>query len=309
MKRNCRNGALPRGPRAVLIVTALLVAAVPAVSQEVVVDYAEGRLEVQRGSLWETVRMGDSVRAGARVRLGPEAYAELSRGRETVRLTRSGTYELSELFQTANRNRRAGLAAMLFSRLRRLTTERADTDPSVAGVRGDEADSGELIWAGGETPDELIAEGRALLSEGNYKEARLRLEEARDFAETDDQAARAEFYLAYADYLQGNARAALSAFADVEMAPSVPDYHTYTLTYGQALVETFAYDDAVRLLEVYIEEADLQADYHQSALVLLGVAYEGRGNVDAARDALRRARALEPASEQAAVAEELLAGL
>jgi tetratricopeptide (TPR) repeat protein len=294
---------------AIAIVTVLFIAAAPVVSQEVMVDYAEGRVEVQRGSLWETIRIGDSVRARARVRLGAEAYAELSRGRETVHLTRSGTYDLSQLFQTADRNRRVGLAAMLFSRLRRMTTEHADTEPSVAGVRGDEAGSDELIWAGGETPDELIADGRVLLSDGDYEEARLRFEEAHDFAETDAQAARAEFYLAYTDYLEGDAQAALSAFAEVEMTPSAPDYHAYTLTYGQALVETFAYNAAAGLLDAYIDGADPQTDDRQSALVLLGVAYEGNGDVDAARDALRRAHALNPESEQAAVAKELLAGL
>lgn len=302
-----------RFSRCILLGTVLLVCALaPAAAQTVSVAYAEGEIEVQRGSKWEDVLVGDTLRARARIRLGDSGYVELSRGRDTVRLTRPGSYEISSLFETVERNQRAGLGAMIRSRVRSLFggDERED-EPAVAGVRGDETESGELMWAGGEDPAELIDRGIELLAAGNYGEARYRFEEARDFAETDAQATRAAFYLAYTDYTQGNVREAVSAFAELDMAPQARDYGTYALAYGQALVETFAYEEAVEWLESYLEGSEPEpapAD-RQAALVLLGVAHEGAGDTASARRALEEAVALRPESDEARVAKDVLAGL
>ena len=292
---------------AVLAAALFILGLVPALGQPVVVDYAEGAVDARDGSQWSPVYIGQSLPAETGLRLGPDGYAELSRGSATVRLTRPGTYSLSSVLAGSQRNSRVGLGSMIRTRLERLGGEAPPAeDPGVAGVRGDDAGAEGLMWVGGEDVVELIENGIALLSEGDYDGARSRFGEAYDFAETDAQAARARFYLGYTAYLEGNVREAVQTFDSVSLEPADSDYDTWVLTRAQALVETFAYKDAVAVLGPYLEQGERLAAERQTALVLRAVARDGLERGDAARADLRAARRLDPSSEQGRMAARLL---
>jgi tetratricopeptide (TPR) repeat protein len=287
----------------------LVIAGAPAAAQPVIADYVEGTVEARGGAGWEPVRIGERLAADSQVRLGEGAYAELSRGPSTIRLARSGTYRLGRLFDGARRNRSVGLAAMIRRRLEQLTAGRPQDDPTAAGVRGDDAGAGDLMWVGGEEAGELIEEGISLLAEADYETARDRFSEAYDFAESDAQAARARFYLGYVSYLEGDLRAALSTFDEVSLGPGDADYDTFVLTRAQALVETFAYADAEDLLSSYLREEPADAADRQSALLLRALARDGRGRAQTARADLTAAREIDPDSESGRMAAQLLAEL
>lgn len=286
----------------------LVIAVAPVAAQPIIADYVEGAVEARGGGGWEPVRIGERLAAEAEVRLDDGAYAELSRGPSTIRLTRAGTYRLGRLFDRARRNRSVGLAAMIRDRLEQLTAaDRRQEDPTAAGVRGDDAGAADLMWVGGEEADELIEEGISLLAEADYDTARARFGEAYDFAESDAQAARARFYLGYVSYLEGDLRAALSLFDEVSLGPGDAGYDTFVLTRAQALVESFAYADAERLLSSYLETEPADAGNRQSALLLRALARDGRGRDQAARGDLTAAQEIDPDSQPGRMAAQLLA--
>lgn len=294
----------------VLVILALAGVA-PVFAQQVVVGYVEGVLEVRDGSSWAELFIGDSVDQDDRVRLSDNSYAELSNGRTTVKLTREGTYLISDLIEGSSRTESAGVAGLVLNRIGRLTgREDEEEQTSAGGARASEAvtQTGPT-WAGGESIDELITEGSELLADGAYEDAYFVLQEAYDYAITDEEFARTAFYYGYAAALTGRTREALGLLEDVGPDPESDFFASHVLALGQLLVETFAYQDAIDYLSL-LADADDQADEDvQSAELLIGIAYDGLGMPREAERYLRRATRTVPGTPAATAAQRLLAGL
>ena len=281
------------------------------IAQQVDVGYVDGLLEVRDGTDWYELFIGDFVDADDEIRLGRNAYAELTNGQTTVKLSRPGTYQVSELIEGAERTASAGIAGMVLNRIGRLTgREEQPAQTAAGGARASEAvNQNAPTWAGGETIDELIAEGVELLNEGAYEDAYYVFEEAYDYAISDLEYARAIFYYGYASTLVGRNAQAFELLEEIGPDEDTDYFASHVLALGQLLVESFAYDEAVDYLSVLAEDGDQAPEDIQSAQLLLGVAYDGLGMAGQARAYLREARSTLPGTPAAEAAERLLGQL
>jgi tetratricopeptide (TPR) repeat protein len=289
----------------------LLLVGLPLLGQEILIGYVDGVLEVRDGSRWSELYIGDAVSPSDRIRLGRESYAELTSGRTTVKLSRAGTYAVSNLIEGTGRTESTGIAGMVLNRISRLTGRGEDeTKTSAGGARASEAvNQSAPTWAGGESIPELIAEGKQLLSDGAYEDAYYVFQEAYDYAITDEEYARSLFYYGYASTLVGKSAQAFDLLQEIGPDEDTEYFASHVLALGQLLIESFAYNDAVNYLSE-LEQANGQdpADV-QSAQLLIGVAYDGMGNAEQARTYFRRASETIRDNEVARTAERLLGEL
>lgn len=298
--------------RIILCVTIALLVSTGLVAQEIVVGYVDGVLEVRDGNSWADLFIGDGLDPSDQIRLQADSYAELTTGQTTVKLSRRGTYEVSDLIEGTGRTESAGIAGLVLNRIGRLTgrEEEQQEQTAAGGARASEAvNQNAPTWAGGESVDELIEEGVELLNDGAYQDAYYVFQEAYDYAITDAEYAKALFYYGYASTLVDKSAQAFDLLEEIGPDPQTDYFANHVLALGQLLVESFAYQEAIGYLEM-LEEADEQdPEDVQSAQLLMGIAYDGMGMVDEAETYLRRARQTVPGTAAADAADRLLADL
>lgn len=287
----------------------LLVAVVSLSAQSVVVEYLEGSVEVRENSSWYALSIGESVANDAVLRLGQGGYAEIADGSGTITLARAGTYELSNIIESAHNNRSVNVRSLMIDRVKQLSgvssaSEQRDT--ATGGVRGSEAAQGPQVdWAGAESASDLIADAIARLGEEDFEEAYFLFEEAYAIG-SDAEANKAHFYMGYSAYLSGRQREAIRALTNAELRPDSDYYADHVLTLAQVYIETFAYQDAVSLLEEYLRAHSPEGSNRQTALLLTGLGYKGMDNTTQARDFLNRARSLDESSGVGRTAQRIL---
>jgi hypothetical protein len=166
-------------------VAALTVSAVP-----LTVSWADGRVDLKKGSSWATVGMGDKIDSSATLRLGKGASVELSDGKRKVSLTAEGTYALEPLLkQGADASKRNAVA---LTKLGKLVDPKATVGSStVAAVRGAAIEPAKdaVTWQS-DTVDvaAVMEEGRQLVRDGEFSDAALKFDEAASAAEGDEKA-------------------------------------------------------------------------------------------------------------------------
>jgi tetratricopeptide (TPR) repeat protein len=287
----------------------MILAVACAHAQDYRVQYLEGLVEVQKGATWREIAAGESVPRASIVRLDEGAFAELTSAGSTLRLTRRGTYDLSQLAAADMQARSAGVGTFLSQRAQALAPARETAtrhQAGVAGVRGDDKDEKQKVtWVGSESAKDLLTAGMRELAGGDYTEARALFEDAEKAAVGPD-IARATFYKGYAAYLDGKVTEALRALEAPRPDPATAHYEDHVLVLAQVLVETFAYTDAAELLQGYLRGGKTTADNAQTARLLLGLSQKGLGNRQQAVDTLRVAQQANPASPAGRAAARLL---
>lgn len=289
-----------------LIITMIAIVAVVsmAAAQNIIVEYVEGMVELQGSRGWSEVFIGDSVPGNATIRVGDDGMVELRGAERTVLLARAGTYDLATILSAVQPAANNGVGSLMQGRIRRMVRDEVPQDSTVAGVRASEAVERDAVtWAGGESTYELIEEGLAALDVGDYEDAYLVFYDAWEFAGTDELPT-VEFYLGYSAYLIGNVGEALDFLESSDPDPDADYYDDHVLTLAQVLVEGYAFDDAIDLLESYIERNPADEDL-QMAYLLEGLAYNGSGDTRRARQKLDEARRIDPTSETGALAGEI----
>ncbi len=274
--------------RITFVLLLLAIAVTGAVAQELVVEYVEGYLELRDSGSWYELYIGDVVDRDDVIRLDEGAYAELSDGLVTIRLTRAATYEMEDLLDSVQNQQRANIGSLVANRLGRMTNSDDRGATTVGGVRASEAATEDrLQWAGGADVDELVEEGIRMLDEGDYLEAFYIFEEAYEYSSFEEEGDFL-FLMGYALALEGDVGEALSYYEDAALEPDSEYYDDYMMAYAQLLIETFAFEDAVALLEEYVEESEDDYD-RQYGYLLLGIAFDGAGDADASEAALEEA--------------------
>lgn len=297
--------------RILFISIAVLLVAAAVGAQEIVVGYVDGVLEARDGGAWVELFIGDAVDGEAQIRLRSNSYAELATGRTTVKLSRAGTYEVSELIEGTGRTESAGIAGLVLNRIGRLTgREEAEEQTVAGGARASEAvNQSAPTWAGGESVDELVEEGVGLLNDGAYDDAYYVFQEAYDYAITDAEYARSLFFYGYASTLVGRSAQAFDLLEEIGPDPDTDYFASHVLALGQLLVESFAYQEAVDYLAMLAEAEDQEPADLQSAQLLMGIAYDGLGMEAEARTYLRQAKSTAPGTAAATAADRLLQDL
>jgi hypothetical protein len=175
--------------RYLLIVVTALLAVVSLSAVPLTVSWADGKVELQKGSAWKAVAMGDQIDSSATVRLAAGASLELTDGKRKVALTAAGTYALDALLKkgaVASSNKGGAL-----DKLGKLVDPKATTSQStVAAVRGAavEPTKDTMTWVS-DTVDvpAVMEEGRKLVRDGDFSLAAAKFDEAAQAADGEDK--------------------------------------------------------------------------------------------------------------------------
>ncbi len=170
----------------------LLVAFVALLSLSAVpltVSWADGKVDLQKGSSWVAVKIGDKLDSSATLRLAAGASVELSDGKRKVALTAAGTYALDSLLKqgSASAKNKNGV----LDKLGKLVDPKATTgSATVAAVRGAAVEPAKdsVSWMSDSVDiGALMDEGRKLVRDGDFAAAAVKFDEAVNEAEGDEK--------------------------------------------------------------------------------------------------------------------------
>ena len=170
----------------------LLVAFVALLSLSAVpltVSWADGKVDLQKGSAWAGVKIGDKLDSGATLRLAAGASVELSDGKRKVALTAAGTYVLDSLLKqgAASAKNKTGV----LDKLGKLVDPKASTgSATVAAVRGAAVEPAKdsVSWMSDAVDiGAVMDEGRKLVRDGDFAAAAVKFDEAVNAAEGDEK--------------------------------------------------------------------------------------------------------------------------
>jgi hypothetical protein len=204
--------------RLTIAVMMIFAAALASSAAPLTVSWADGKVELQKGSSWAAVGMGDRVDSAATIRLGKGASVELSDGQRKVSLTAAGIYAIDSLLKRGAVASKRNSAAL--DKMGKLVDPRATVESSaVAAVRGEaiEPAKDSVTWQT-DTVDvaAVMDEGRRLVRCGEFSDAALKFGEAASAAEGDEKDS--------AQYAQAWALAADDSAAQaVKVLKSMPD--------------------------------------------------------------------------------------
>ncbi len=177
---------------------ALALSAVP-----VTLSWSDGKVDMQKGSSWVAVAMGDKVDSSATLRLAKGASVEITDGKRKVSLTAAGTYVLDTIFKQGALASKNSAAAL--DKLGKLVDPKASTgSTTVAAVRGAAVEPAKdsVTWQS-DTVDvaAVMDEGRQLVRDGDFANAALKFNEAAEAADGNekDSAQYAEAWALAAD--------------------------------------------------------------------------------------------------------------
>jgi hypothetical protein len=154
------------------------------------VSWADGKVDLQKGSSWVAVSMGDDLDSSAVIRLGPGASVELTDGKHKVSLTAAGTYSLDSLLKQgaiASKNKGGAL-----DKLGKLVDPKASVSGggTVAAVRGAaiEPTSDTVTWESDSVDvSAVMDEGRKLVRDGDFTGAAKKFDTAAQAADGEDK--------------------------------------------------------------------------------------------------------------------------
>ena len=279
----------------------------PLFAGDLLLEFLDGTLEIKESSEWMEAAIGDSIPENATVRLGDSSYAELSpengpgHGRITITLSQPGTYHLAELLDTSSRLADLGIGSRLTMQLQSRLATRPEKGTTIMGVRGEVQDADIRI---GDEGKELLQAGIDLMYESRYEEALSVFEEAIDLV-NEEQEGLVSFYTANTYALMDRPMRALQVLERASPKPRSPVYNEHILLQGKLLIESFAYLKALDWLDTYhVRSADPTT--LQMVYLLKALAYSGLRNEDSMKQALRAVLEMDPRSETARLAEDLL---
>ncbi len=175
--------------RAFLVVTATLIAILSLSAVPLTVSWADGKVDLQKGSAWASVSMGDKLDSASTLRLAAGASVELTDGKRKVSITAAGTYQLDSLLKqgAASAKNKAGA----LDKLGKLVDPKASTGAAtVAAVRGAAVEPAKdsVTWMS-DTVDiaAVMEEGRKLVRDGDFASAAAKFDEAVYAAEGDEK--------------------------------------------------------------------------------------------------------------------------
>lgn len=291
--------------RIIVIFLSLLFIPFSLFGEDILVTYSDGLVEYFVDGSWYEAFIGDQIPASTQIRLSEDSFAELAGNSTTVQISKSGIYDLGNLFQSSQV---ATGTIGRGGRISRLVSNRPpDASTSVTGgVRASEAvDRDQTAWAGDADAMELIRDGIDMLSAEDYQSAYWFFEEAYDSAQ-DTEEAMVGFYFGFSAALVGKTAEALGVLERYPVDPSTPYYADHVLTLAQIYIQTVSYEDAVSLLEAYLSITSEPAELRQEAQLMRGVALQALGNLDGARSAFSESVNLVPDSPIAETAQEFL---
>ena len=278
-----------------------------AFAQSLTVSYLEGSAEVQSGSSWHALAIGDSLSPSSTVRLADGSYLEIGGGPSAISLSQGGTYPLNRLVADSREMSSAGVGKALASRLTALFGAPA-VESSTMGVRAKKAeDNGGISWVTSDS-QVYVDSGKAYMKSGDYKKAIDELKQALDYA-TDAEMPEIHYYLGYAYSLAGNTHDALKQLVDLQPTDLESGRGDLVILKGKLLLDTSAYQKDVQWLSAHGDLVKSDPQRGQAYYLLLGLSYNGAGDRSNAKEYLQEAVSVAPDSDLGKTANELLSKL
>jgi tetratricopeptide (TPR) repeat protein len=275
-------------------------------SETLLVEYTEGYVEERFDGEWYELIAGDELEDDAVLRLEADSYAEIHSEMGMIRLMKPGTYMMSDLVKSLSVQSSVKKGSLLGGRLEKMVSDSDEiTATAVGGVRASEAvDDFSIDWMGGEDTDELISQGIEHLTSGEFAAALSVFEEAYDFCEEWEEG-RVLFHIGYTQALKGNFSDSLKTLQDLEPEAEDDYFIDYKLVLSQLYLDSFAYDDALAVLEGFTAVVT-DPSALQTAHLVRGIALYNIGNFRNSEAELKKAISLIPDSEEAILAGEYL---
>ena len=168
----------------VAFVALLSLSAVP-----LTVAWADGKVDLQKGSAWAAVKIGDKLDSSATLRLAAGASVELTDGKRKVALTSAGTYALDSLLKQGAASAKSKTGVL--DKLGKLVDPKATTgSATVAAVRGAAVEPAKdsVSWMSDSVDiGAVMDEGRKLVRDGDFAAAAVKFDEAVNAAEGDEK--------------------------------------------------------------------------------------------------------------------------
>ncbi len=292
--------------RASAFVLLILIAAIPLLAEDLLVEYVEGTLEIKEGATWSELYIGDLIPENSLIRLSGNGFAELSTPAVTVTLSDDGTYNTQNLLRSGQKIASWDIGSVVNSKLSKLITPGEQGQTAVMGVRGAAADKDQLTWV--EEGGEYLEKGKKLLADGLLDEAIPVFKEGADWALTEEERYEHLFYAAYAHSLKGDNAVALIMLEDMQLGSNAPIFTDYVLLKGKLLIENLAFADALDLFSEYLKHPDM-GETTQVVYFLSAVCHEGLDNKDQALKFLQDAYKIDANSEYGRAAKRMMGSL
>jgi tetratricopeptide (TPR) repeat protein len=292
--------------RASALVVLILIAAIPLLAEDLLVEYIEGTLEIKEGATWAELYIGDMIPENSLIRLSGNGFAELSTRAVTITLSDDGTYNTQSLLRSGQKIASWDIGSVVNSKLSKLITPGEQGQTAVMGVRGAAADEDQLTWV--EEGGEYLEKGKQLLVDGLFDEAIPVFKEGADWALTKEERHEHLFYAAYAHSLKGDSAVALIMLEDMQLGSDTPVFTDYVLLKGKLLIENLAFVDALELFSEYLKHPDM-GETTQVVYFLSAVCHEGLDNKGQAQKYLQDAYKIDNNSEYGRAAKRMMGSL
>ena len=283
----------------ILISTAALLSA-----EDFSIDYLQGKLEYQNHSgNWIQLETGDTVKDTYTLKLSEDGFAELSGSNGKITLTEDGSYSMREI---ADRSSQSGnsIKKALASKFSFLFKKRQSSGNTVAAVRADKADNTDdfITWEDDST--DYLASGNELFRQGNYIKAKEAYEEG-TLWETGGIKRECVFRKGLCEQIAGNPETARKTLESVNPEKTDSFLGEYSLVMAALYSESMEYEKADSVLTNYLS-TNPSGYSAQTAWFLSAAVKDALGDSEGCRYALNKVISINPESELAADAKEML---
>ena len=292
--------------RAATIILLILIAAIPLVAEDLLVEYVEGILEIKEGSKWYELYIGDTIPENSTIRLSDNGFAELSARNVTITLSDDGTYDTQSLLRSGQKIASWDIGGIVNSKLSKLISPGQQGETAVMGVRGGIDDQPELTWV--EEGGEFMEKGKQLLADGLFEEAIPVFKDGASWAMNEDERSEYLFYAAYAHSLKGDNAVALIMLEDMALGSDATIFTDYVLLKGKLLIENLAFADALDLFSEYLKHPDM-GETTQVVYFLSAVCHQGLDNRSQVQKFLQDAINIDATSEYGRAAQRMMGSL
>ncbi len=303
--RNRKKG-MPGKPlyiSAVLFIS--IVFAFPLFSQDLMVEYLEGYVEISSGAGWEELFIGDEIPADAIVRVSENGFAELSAADGlTIAISEDGTYLIKDLMGASKEVASWGVGSLISHKIKTALASSQGGQSAVMGVRGSITSEAEIDWMEEDEADEFLGRGNELFTAERYVEAVEVFKQGLEVADFEKEDLFL-YYIAQSYTLMGEKALAIKTLSDTVFDHRSAMYTNLVLLKGSLLIESLAFQEALEIFKSHLQHYP-EGGTAQAILILSSFCYRGLKDLDLAKDSLQKAVEVNPESELAREAKRMI---
>ena len=286
-----------------LMLTAMLLLAIVYIyPQEIVIDYYDGEVEIMEKGKWVLPDMGEILRNDFQLKIGVDSYAEIKSGNSIIKLMKEGIYKADSLMSSLKQTENWEIGRIGSLNFKNIINKSAYNSSAAMGVRGEIQESKEIEWL--DSGRDYLADGIAVLDEGNIAEALRIFNEGIELGEQDDNEPL-YYYSALCHNLLGKNRESFLKLEMIENPENHEFYADYVILKGSILLEGLEYKKAEILFKNYILK-DNSSEKAQYIYLLLSYCTAGLQSRDESKQYLSKAISLDSNNEIGKIAKQMM---